>query len=125
MTSARANTLGAVDVKPDYGPKSAGDVLFLTFLKYQLNFSTGEIIAHGDSSSKLSAVYQNLTQDSNDPYYLFKSLLDYKYPGNRAIPNGTDPDCPWPIAMVNITFSQNSYSIDDVTKELANKGGLY
>jgi hypothetical protein len=84
--------------------KVAGDVLFLTYLKYQLNFSTNEIIAAGNSSHKLSAVYTNLTTDTNAPYYLFKSLLDYEYPGQTTISNGVDPDSPWPHWYAELHF---------------------
>lgn len=122
MTSSRPNTLGDVDPRPDYGVKVAGNVLFLTYLKYQLNFATKDIIAAGDSSSKLSAVYKNLTTDTNDPYYLFKSLLDSKYPG--AIPSGVDPDSPWPIGILGMTFIKNSYGKDDVGNQLLT-GGLF
>jgi hypothetical protein len=39
MTSTHDNTLSVVDAKLDYGVIVAGNVLFLTYLKYQLNFS--------------------------------------------------------------------------------------
>ena len=101
MTSNRDNTLGAVDPLPDYGPKVAGDLLFLTYLKYQLGFQTNEIISHGDSTSSLASVYKNLTTDTNDPFYPFLSLLNYKFPNKTAIPSGVDQDSPWLQPLIN------------------------
>lgn len=125
MTSNRPDTLNDVDPKPDYSVKVAGDMLFLTFLKYQLGFSTNEIIAAGDPSKMLTAVYKNLTTDTNDPFNLFKSLLDYKYPGQTAVPNDVDQDCPWPIGMLSFTFNKNTYKKDEVHHQLHVNGGLF
>jgi hypothetical protein len=117
-TNPRANTLNTVDTAPDYKAKTALDVLFISYLHYQLNFSNQEIIAAGDSSHTLGAVYKNLTKDNNDPFPLFSRLLDSKWPAPKPFSAGVDQDCPWPLALLSITFQQNSFSKDDVNSYL-------
>jgi hypothetical protein len=83
-------------------PSSGCAMLFLYYLQVQLAFSINRIIAAApglpNASKCLAGVYQNLTQDSGDPFPFFKKFLDAAFPPNAVseIP-GPNPDNPWPL----------------------------
>jgi hypothetical protein len=68
-------------------------VLFLYYLMMQLKFGVDQIV--GAASVDLGSVYRNLTGKKDDPFPLFKQLLDGRFPGTATIPD--HPDNPWPI----------------------------
>jgi hypothetical protein len=121
LGSNRADYISQVDPVVDtdsvpYLVKTACALLFLNYLHYQLGFTTQEIIAA--RSGNLMGVYNNLTHDSVNPYFYFKSLLDRQYPPPNTIPNTVDQDNPFPIAFLTFTFGQNSFSRDAVKNQL-------
>ena len=67
-------------------------VLFLNWLRFQLNFPWAKIIAAGGST--LGETYKNLTGKS-DGWTVFKALIDDTYPPGR--PSGLKTDNPFPL----------------------------
>jgi hypothetical protein len=67
-------------------------VLFLNWLRFQLNYSWSQIIAAG--AATLAETYRNLT-GQNDGYTRFKKLIDQKYPPGQ--PSGLTKDNPFPL----------------------------
>jgi hypothetical protein len=76
---------------------TALDLLFPSYLHYQLGFDDETITQKGDPSHSLAKVYQNLTLDPNEPLPLFASLLNNKWPAPESFPVGVDTDNPWPL----------------------------
>jgi hypothetical protein len=75
--------------------KSACSLLFLYYLKDQLNFTVAQIVAAG--AADLATVYRNLTGNSNDPFPAFKQTLDAAFP-NQGVITKSNFDNPFPIA---------------------------
>jgi hypothetical protein len=73
--------------------------LFIYYLFHQLGFSIDDIV--GAAGATLATVYRNLTGDPNDPFPLFKRLLDERFPSSTgsAVP-GPNFDDPWPLGDV-------------------------
>ena len=67
-------------------------VLFLNWLRFQLNFSWTQIIAAG--APTLAGTYKNLT-GKNDGYATFKALIDQKFPPGK--PSKLTKDNPFPL----------------------------
>ncbi|HEV3116396.1 MAG TPA: hypothetical protein VGY58_05045 [Gemmataceae bacterium] len=67
-------------------------VLFLNWLRFQLNFTWTHIIAAGTPT--LAGTYQNLT-GKNDGFAKFKALIDQKFPPGQ--PSGLTTDNPFPL----------------------------
>ncbi len=67
-------------------------VLFLNWLRFQLNFSWTQIIAAG--APTLAGTYTNLT-GKNDGYATFKAFMDQKFPLNK--PSNLAADNPFPL----------------------------
>lgn len=67
-------------------------VLFLNWLRFQLNFTWTQIIAAGTST--LAGTYKNLT-GNNDGFAVFKALIDQKFPPSQ--PSGLTTDNPFPL----------------------------
>jgi hypothetical protein len=67
-------------------------VLFLNWLRFQLNFTWTQIIAAGTPT--LAGTYQNLT-GKNDGFAKFKALIDQKFPPGQ--PSGLTTDNPFPL----------------------------
>ena len=79
----------------DDSPEAVGcGVLFLYYLLVQQGFTVNQIVGAG--APDLGGVYRNLTGDLVDPFVVFKSLLETRYPGATTIPDD-HPDNPWPI----------------------------
>src|SRR5215469_12695861 len=67
-------------------------VLFLNWLRFQLNFSWTQIIAAGGPT--LAETYKNLTGE-DDGFTRFKALVDQKWPPGQ--PSGLTKDNPFPF----------------------------
>jgi hypothetical protein len=67
-------------------------VLFLNWLRFQLNYSWAQIIAAG--APTLAGTYQNLT-GQNDGWAKFKALIDQKFPPGQ--PSNVNTDNPFPL----------------------------
>ena len=67
-------------------------VLFLNWLKFQLNFTWTQIIAAG--SPTLAGTYKNLTNET-DGYSKFTALINAKYP--PGVPSNLTTDNPFPL----------------------------
>jgi hypothetical protein len=67
-------------------------VLFLNWLRFQLNYPWAQIIAAG--APTLAGTYQNLT-GKNDGYAKFKALIDQKFPPGQ--PSNVTTDNPFPL----------------------------
>lgn len=85
----------------DFGYNSTNGctTLFIYYLFHQLGFSINQIV--DAAGATLAAVYKNLTADPNNPFPLFKSLLDARFPSQTgsSVP-GPNPDDPWPLGDV-------------------------
>jgi hypothetical protein len=70
--------------------------LFIYYLFHELGFSINQIVGAG--ASNLAGVYRNLTGHTDDPFPVFKSLLDDAFPSqtNSAVPP-PNVDDPWPL----------------------------
>jgi hypothetical protein len=67
-------------------------VLFLNWLRFQLNFTWAQIIAAGTPT--LAGTYKNLT-GQNDGFTQFMALIDQKFPPGQA--SGLTVDNPFPL----------------------------
>jgi hypothetical protein len=67
-------------------------VLFLNWMRFQLNFTWKQIIAAG--AATLAHTYKNLT-GKNDGWATFKALIDAKFPPGRH--SGVTKDNPFPL----------------------------
>ncbi|MEA3140649.1 MAG: hypothetical protein QOK23_2818 [Gammaproteobacteria bacterium] len=67
-------------------------VLFLNWMRFQLNFSWKQIIAAG--AATLGETYKNVT-GKNDGWVAFKALMDSKFPPGK--PSGVTTDNPFPL----------------------------
>jgi hypothetical protein len=95
LSSARADFVNNVDLY-DHGvdARTGCGMLFICYLRSQLGFSLEQIIAA--AAPTLAGVYQNLTGDPQDPFPLFKEILDKAFPGTATIV-AEDRDNPFPL----------------------------
>jgi len=104
LSSSRAdyvNHPNPADNGPD--PLTGCALLFIWYLSDQLGFNIKSIVAAG--ASTLGGVYRNLTGDPDDPFPLFKQLLDTAFPGTSTITSGNlDNPFPLPSAAVLSTL---------------------
>lgn len=103
MTSGRYDWINNVwqnTIKPE---ANSCNEMFLNWLKYQLGYTTTQIIAAAPGTSHLAdpmrQVYRNLTGSSADPFPQFKALLDANYPGSSSIPSADNPESPFPLSF--------------------------
>ena len=104
LNSSRADYVNNPDPK-DNGPDELTGcaTLFIWYLSDQLGFNIKPIVAAG--ASTLGGVYTNLTGDPNDPFPLFKQVLDAALPGTSTITDGNlDNPFPLPSAAVLSTL---------------------
>lgn len=97
LRSDRSDFVNKINRK-DSNPTAASgcSMLFLYYLYRQLGFSIEQIVAAGGDS--LAKVYQNLTNDSIDPFPDFKQILDDAFPpATFTAIGGTNPDNPFPL----------------------------
>jgi hypothetical protein len=73
-------------------------VLFLNYLRYQLNFSWPQIVAAAGST--LEQTYEALTGKTGG-FAPFKALLDQRFPPGR--PSGLTKDNPFPISSAEFS----------------------
>jgi hypothetical protein len=67
-------------------------VLFLNWMRFQLNYTWNQIIAAG--APTLAQTYTNLT-GKTDGWTAFKALIDAKFPEGQ--PSGVTTDNPFPL----------------------------
>ena len=118
------------------GPATGCSVAFLYYLFFQLGFSSiPQIVSAAPGtdasdnligSSCLRGVWQNLTGDAGDPFPLFKALLDNAYP-QTAVANvpGTNPDNPFPIALLSFWVDKSTFGRDEVQDMINTNGGRF
>jgi hypothetical protein len=91
-----------VNTAPDdhgYNGINGCTTLFIYYLFHQLGYGINQIVAAAGAT--LTDVYRNLTGDPHDPFPLFKTLLDARFPSQTgsAVP-GPNFDDPWPLGDV-------------------------
>jgi hypothetical protein len=95
LRSSRADFVNNIDPTDDGPDATTGcSLLFIYYLFAQLGFSINAIVAA--AAPTLRGVYTNLTGDPNDPFPLFKELLDTAFPGTSTI-TGPNLDNPFPL----------------------------
>jgi hypothetical protein len=119
MNSTREDFVNHIDTG-DHGidAKTGCAILFIYYLFSQLGFTVEQIVAA--AASELSGVYTNLTGDSGDPFPFFKQLLDTGFPGTSTI-GGTNPDNPFPLAVLSFWVDKSTFGRDEVT-DVINSG---
>jgi hypothetical protein len=105
-------------------PASGCSVMFLWYLFTQLGYTTAQICQA--AASTLGGVYRNLTGETGDPFPFFKLLLDNAYPPDTVstIP-GTNPDNPFPLALVSFWVDKNTFGKDEVQDILNTHAGRF
>ena len=96
LNSSRQDFVNNAPDDNGYGATNGCTTLFIYYLFSQLGFSINRIVRAG--ASTLAGVYRNLTGHTDDPFPLFKRLLDEAFPSetNSALP-GPNFDDPWPL----------------------------
>ena len=99
LNSARQDFVNNAPDDNGYNATNGCTTLFVYYLFHQLGYSIEQIV--GAAGATLAAVYENLTSDPNDPFPLFKRLLDARFPSQTgsAVP-GPNFDDPWPLGDV-------------------------
>jgi hypothetical protein len=129
LDSPRADYVNHPDPK-DNGPDALTGcaTLFIWYLSDQLGFDIKPIVAAGTST--LGGIYTNLTGDPDDPFPLFKQILDKAFPGKSTITAGNlDNPFPLPTAAVlsTLNYLRNDAPGTKFVRELVaskNVGGL-
>jgi hypothetical protein len=94
-------------------------LLFLFYLQDQLGFTPQEIIQNGGST--LAATYQNLTNDTSDPFGFFLYLVNSAFEGTSTIPLGPPGpawDDPFPLFTLQFWNDRMSFSKAEVTQNV-------
>lgn len=91
-----------VNTAPDdngYNATNGCTTLFIYYLFHQLGYGIEQIVS--SAAATLAGVYRNLTGDPNDPFPLFKQILDTRFPSQTgsAVP-APNFDDPWPLGDV-------------------------
>jgi hypothetical protein len=99
LNSARQDFVNNAPDDNGYDATNGCTTLFIYYLFHQLGYTINQIV--GGAGATLTAVYKNLTGDPNDPFSLFKRLLDARFPSSSgsAVP-GPNFDDPWPLGNV-------------------------
>jgi len=99
LNSTRQDFVNNAPDDNGYDATNGCTTLFIYYLFHQLGNSINQIVAAAGAT--LAAVYKNLTGDPNDPFPLFKRLLDARFPSTSgsAVP-GPNFDDPWPLGDV-------------------------
>ena len=103
---------------------SGCSVLFLWYLTVQMGFRPDQICQ--DASPTLKGVYTNLTGDNSDPFPFFKLLLDNAFaPSSVSAIPGSNPDNPFPLALVSFWVDKNTFGKDEVQDILNTHAGRF
>jgi Polyglycine hydrolase-like, structural repeat len=99
LNSPRSDFVNTAPDDNGYNATNGCTTLFIYYLFHQLGYTIEQIV--GAAGVTLAAVYRNLTGDPNDPFPLFKRLLDTRFPAHTgsAVP-GPNFDDPWPLGNV-------------------------
>lgn len=92
-SSGRPDWVSKTDPTDQNAVSTGCAVLFLNYLRYQLNFSWPQIVAAAGST--LEQTYEALTGKTGG-FAPFKALLDQRFPPGR--PSGLTTDNPFPIS---------------------------
>ena len=97
-SSDRPDRVSRTDLTDQNAVSTGCAVLFLNYLRYQLNFSWPQIVAAAGST--LEQTYEALTGKTGgfDP---FKALLDQRFPQGQ--PSGLTTDNPFPISSTDFS----------------------
>jgi hypothetical protein len=91
-----------VNTAPDdngYNATNGCTTLFIYYLFHQLGYGAEQIVS--SAGATLADVYRNLTGDPNDPFPLFKQLLDTRFPSQTgSAVAGPNFDDPWPLGDI-------------------------
>jgi hypothetical protein len=100
LNSTRQDFVNNAPDDHGYNATNGCTTLFIYYLFHQLGFSINQIVGAG--AATLAGVYQNLTSDPNNPFPVFKQLLDSRFPSqtSSAVP-GPNFDDPWPLGAVS------------------------
>jgi len=99
LNSTRQDFVNNAPDDNGYNATNGCTTLFIYYLFHQLGYSINQIV--GAAGATLTAVYKNLTSDPNDPFPLFKRMLDARFPSQTgsSVP-GPNFDDPWPLGDV-------------------------
>jgi hypothetical protein len=102
LNSARQDFVNNAPDDNGYDATNGCTTLFIYYLFHQLGFGIDQIV--GGAAATLAGVYKNLTGDPNDPFPVFKQLLDARFPSqtSSAVP-GPNFDDPWPLGAESYT----------------------
>ena len=99
LNSSRQDFVNNAPDDHGYNATNGCTTLFIYYLFHQLGYSIEQIVAAAGTT--LAAVYKNLTGDPNDPFPLFKRLLDVRFPSTTgSAVGGPNFDDPWPLGDV-------------------------
>jgi hypothetical protein len=85
-----------------YNATNGCTTLFIYYLFSQLGFGIKQIVAA--AAGTLAGVHRNLTGDTNDPFPLFRQVLDVWFPSHTSSAvQGPNFDDPWPLLEVAYT----------------------
>jgi hypothetical protein len=102
LNSARQDFVNTAPDDNGYNATNGCTTLFIYYLFHQLGFSINQIV--NAASATLAGVYKNLTADPNDPFPLFKQLLDARFPSHTSSAvAGPNFDDPWPLGAISYT----------------------
>lgn len=102
LNSPRADFVNNAPDDNGYNATNGCTTLFIYYLFSQLRYSINQIVGAG--SSTLAGVYGKLTGKNDNPFPLFKSVLDLWFPSqtSSAVP-GPNFDDPFPLLPVAYT----------------------
>jgi hypothetical protein len=99
LNSTRQDFVNNAPDDNGYNATNGCTTLFIYYLFHQLGYGINQIVAAAGTT--LTAVYKNLTGDPNNPFPLFKRVLDARFPSisGSAVPGPNFGD-PWPLGNV-------------------------
>jgi hypothetical protein len=123
-TTFTGATVSGKSVHGDGDPVSFGCALcFIYYLTVELGFTINEVIANYDSN--LANSYHGVTGDNADPFPAFAGLLAAVFPANQTFSaTTTNPDNPFPIALVQFYAQKNTFGKDEAFDIITRHGGL-
>jgi hypothetical protein len=96
---------------------------YIYYLTVELGFTINEVIANYDSN--LASCYHAVTGDAADPFPGFAGLLAAQFPPSQTFaPATTNPDNPFPIALVQFYAQKNTFGKDEAYDIITRHGGL-
>lgn len=116
MNSQRLDYVNA-DTSPVAQPdeRTGCAILFYNFMLTQIGLDLRNILRY--SVSNLAAIYQVIIRErSEDPFGLFKRLLDHAFPISIPVDRQDDP---FPLAILSFVINTNTFGMDAVIDALS------